>query len=124
MNKLLLLSLMLLGSGPKPRYLILVGDISCKSCVIQLHTHFITNLRSRSTVIGLKDRQSVILNEMAMDYYKTELPDANFVLINDTTLFKLDKYPCVLKIQKHDTLLLTYAQLFFGDALNVTILDR
>lgn len=122
--RLILFSLLLLNFRSKPKYVIVVGDICCKSCVVQLYKHLNSRLHSSSSItIGVKNHNNIIVNEMATSYYKTELPDANFALLSNATLFTVKKYPYLVKIQKNDTVVTHYDQLFIGDNVNATAFD-
>jgi hypothetical protein len=116
--KLTLLSLLLFNK-PKPVYYIIVGDITCKACVIQLHMYYSKKVKSLALLIGIEDKNNLLLNGMKENYFRQELPKANFVFLNNTAIFnKTEKYPFILKIAGKDTLKLPYDSVFIGEYLN------
>ena len=108
---------------PIPNYLIVTGDITCKSCVIQLYEHLVTMSKNDKITIGVRDKESIILNDNTINYFQKELPTARFVIIRAKSLFReREKYPYLLKVLAIDTLKIPYDSLFVGDYLRINSL--
>lgn len=122
---LLIFSFFFLGqSNPEKRYLIVAGDISCKACVIELHTYLSKKTKKENLSIGLRDKGQLILNESALNYYQREIPSAQFQFLTTRPYFiGKEKYPYLLIITGKDTLKLPYDSLFVGEELNTKQLN-
>jgi hypothetical protein len=107
--------------SPKhPKYLIVIGDLTCKSCVVQLHNFLSSKVKKSHLSIGFKNRNNFFSSESTMGYYHKELPKAKYLMLNNDSYFPAkERYPYVLKITGKDTIKTGYDSLFFGEYLNV-----
>jgi len=119
MFRLIIFSFLILNN-PKPIYVILVGDISCKSCVLELYAYLIKKTKNDKITIATRDKKNIFLNDNKIAYFKKELTKANFLILDAPRLFpEHEKYPYLLKITGRDTLKFLYDSLFVGENLNV-----
>lgn len=125
MKLIIILLLLLLPYKPKPQYLVIIGDITCKACVLDAENYLKTRIKKDKLVLCFRDRKNIISNQLVLGYYKNELPKANFLFLKDSTLFLVkERYPYLLKIDGKDTLKMPYDSLFIGEYLNTSYLLR
>lgn len=106
-------------TSPKPQYLIVTGDITCKSCVIDLHKYLRSKTKNSNITIVTRDKGSIVANDLTVNYLKNELPTANFNVVNTPELFaERQRYPYLLRIVENDSLKFPYDSLFKGEDLN------
>lgn len=111
-------------SAVQKKYLLVAGDITCKACVIELHTYLEKKTKKAGLEIALQDKGHFILNESSLSYFQKELPSSKIVFLSNALLFpKKEKYPYLLKINKGDTIKVSYDSLFVDDVLNVRHLN-
>lgn len=121
MHKLTILCLLFIlpQSSPQKKYVLIAGDITCKACVIELHNYLEKRTKKGTLEIALQDKGHFILNESSQQYFQKELPHSKIVLLKNVLLFpKKEKYPYLLKINKRDTVKVSYDSLFINDVLN------
>lgn len=104
---------------PKPRYVIVVGDITCKSCVIDLHKYLRSKTKNSYINIVTSDKGSIVANDLTINYLKNEIPSANFKIIDLPQMFaERQHYPYLIRIVNNDSLKFPYDSLFMGEDLN------
>jgi hypothetical protein len=118
MYKLLLIFLVFFHK-PRLEYVVVVGDLTCKACVVELHEYLSEKVKGAKIKIVVKKHQSIVGNDLIISYYKKEIPNANFVVTNKAELFsQRERYPYLLKINHTDTLKLPFDSLFSDNGLN------
>jgi hypothetical protein len=101
------------------KYLIVAGDITCKACVIELHGYLEKRTKKNNLSIAFRNKGNIILNESGLNYFRKELPKANFIFLDNMSFFPdKERYPYLLSISKNDTLKIPYDSLFFENGLN------
>lgn len=126
MYKLITLCLffILTQATQQKKYILVAGDVTCKACVIELHNHFEKRTKKGTLEIALQDKGYFVLNESYQQYFQKELPRSKIVFLNNVLLFpKKERYPYLLKINKGDTVKVSYDSLFINDILNVRSLN-
>ncbi len=102
------------------KYMIVAGDITCKSCVIELHAYLNKKTKKENLSIALRDKGYLILNESSLNYYQREIPRAQFQFLTSERFFKgKEKYPYLFIITGKDSLKLPYDSLYAGDQLRI-----
>jgi hypothetical protein len=123
LKSLIILILVLSVPKKEKKYFILAGDITCKSCVVQLHDYLKKKTKKGNLLIAFRDKGNIILNESGLNYFQQALPKAKFIFLTDASLFPLkEKYPYLLTVTKQDTLKIPYDSLFYGNDLNTKYL--
>lgn len=121
---ILFLFFILSQSTMQKKYVLVAGDITCKACVIELHNYLAKKNKKAGLEIALQDKGHVILNESSLRYFQKELPSSKIVFVSNVLLFpKKERYPYLLKINKRDTLKISYDSLFINEVLNVRHLN-
>lgn len=126
MHKLILLFLLcfLSQSSIQKKYILIAGDITCKSCVIELHSYLEKKTKKGGLEIALQDKGHFIVNESSKQYFQKELPSSKIVFSSNRLLFpKKEKYPYLLKINQGDTAKVPYDSLFINEVLNIRHLN-
>lgn len=120
---MLLSSVFFLVAPTKKKYILVTGDITCKACVIEIHSHLSKRNKKKNICIALKDKGHLISNETGLSYYRSELPKANFIFLQQESFFpKKEKFPYVLTIVNADTVKIPYDSLYARDILNTALL--
>ena len=120
----IVLSLLFASSPKEKRYIIVVGDISCKACVIQLHNYLHKRVKKENLSVAFRDKGYFVLNESSINYYKSELQKARFVFLKQLSFFPAkEKFPYLLRVLNNDTVKIPYDSLFIGESLNLKYLN-
>jgi hypothetical protein len=106
------------------KYFIVVGDITCKACVIQLHHYLDKRVGKKELLIALRNKGHFILNESSTSYYKAELPKAVFTFFDKEYYFPAkERYPYLIRVCRRDSVKTPYDSLFTGENLNLRHLE-
>lgn len=107
----------------KSKIIIVTGDITCKSCVLEIYEYFKSKKSKKNIYIGIKDK-NLYSNLNTEKYYKTSIRNAQIVFLPINYQSKITKFPFLIKINNTDTTIFEYDQLYKNENLNTGLLTK
>lgn len=103
-------------------YIIVTGEFTCKSCVLDLFEYLYKKQRDKVS-IGTAYK-NVIVGGLSLAYYQKSLPNASFQArpINLSTMYR--KYPTLIRCCSQDSSIYPFDSLFIGNSLNVNFIGN
>lgn len=117
------MSIFLFYNSKKDKVIILTGGITCHACVNEIYKTLSKSISSKKIYIGIENK-GIFVNESAINYYKSDLQGVRFEIFNSHKHFQQDKFPYVMKIDKGDTLIFTYDEIYLNDKLNINTIQK
>lgn len=103
---------------PKPAFIIIWGDISCRNCAYEIHKYFISRKKKIETVkIVYFDKKNIFANKNTEDYIRETVPKASIAPIVTISFPQKAAFPVVGLINNNDTVIIPYDKLFINTNL-------